>query len=344
MFIHDPFDALVAGLGHEDEVVQADAARLLGELAQRRAVDPLAEYVTTCRYYSKTAGLDALGALGDPAALPALRQLMADPNVDDDWFWYCRRAVLACIAVALLRLGDDSGADYLEERAAKDDDVFFCWYGPAILRLPDEPEAAKRLKALITVEKLGGPGDRRTRNSDPAVVTMKAEALGLLGGDEACRLLRELMTFHSRYVRGRAAQSLLAAEASAEHVAAVEAVADGDETDFARIKASLALVEAGRPERGDFLIRAANSAEDPFDRATAVEALGLVGDAAGIGAVTAELDHDDPYVRQCALEALERLDVESAVTEAKGRREDENVRVRLQAAKVLAAEAGEGRS
>jgi HEAT repeat protein len=332
---------LVAGLRADDEVVHADAARLLGELGQARAVPPLGRYVAECRYYTKTAGLDALGRIGDRAAVPVLKQILADPNVDDDWFWYCRRAVRASAAVALLALGDPSGADDLGELAEKDDDVFFCWYGPSILRLPDEPEAARRLKARITVDALTGPGSRRTRKSDPAVMTMMAEALGLLGGSEACAALRGLLTFHSRYVRGQAALGLLQAGGAADGRRTVEQLLETDGTDFVRIKAGLALVLAGQAGRAGVIAEAAGSLKDAFDRAVAVEALGLAGDPAQAGVIAAQLDHADPYVRQCALEALERLGAGAAQAAAERRLEDDNVRVRLQGAKLLAALDGE---
>lgn len=336
-----PVDVLVAGLRATDEVVQADAARLLGELGRREAVPALVAYVTDCRYYCKTAGIDALARLGDPAVCGDLRRLMADPNVDDDWFWYCRRAVRASAAVALLALGDDSGAAYLKELADTDDDVLLCWYGPAVLRLPDDLTAAREVKALITLDRLAGGGTRRTRHTEPGAVAMKAEALGLIGTPEACRALLELMQFHSRYVRGQAAVSLLGADPGEAHVAAVTAMADSDGADFARVKASVALALAGRCEKVAFLAEAAGSIDDPFDRAVAVEALGIAGDATRADVVASQLAHADAYVRQCALEALERMGAPGARAAAERAAGDASIRVRLQAAKLLAACDGE---
>lgn len=339
----NPFDLLLAALEADDDIVQADAARLLGELGSARALPALGRYVTECRYYSKTAGLDALGRIDDPAAVPVLGHVLAEPNVDDDWFWYCRRAVRASAAVALLALGDGGGAAYLGELADNNDDVFFCWYAPALLRLADDLPGVAQLKARITVESLIKPGRRRTRNSEPGLMAVKTEALGLIGTPEACRAITDhSMIFLSRYVRGQAALSLLGADAGAEHIARVEALLADAGTDFVRIKASLALALAGRPGHVALIAEAAGLLEDAFGRAVAVEALGLVGDAAGAETLEAQLDHGDAYVRQCAIEALERVGTPGAKDAAERMLGDKSVRVRLQAAKLLAAAGGEG--
>jgi len=338
-----PFEMLIAALEAPDRYDQADAARLLGELGRREAVGPLLRYVTESRYYCKAAGLHALARTGDVSACPALRGLVDEPNVVDDWFWVDGRAVRAAAAVSLLALGDDSRADYLAELADAGDDVFFCFYGPALLRLPDRLPAARDLKARITVEAVGDPVPHSVRHTDPARVALKAEVLGLLAGPEACAALGGLMRFHSRYVRGQAAVSLLGADPSDEHVRLVEAMADGDPADFARVKASYVLAALGRRDRIAPIAEAASRLDDPFDRAVAVECLGLLaaGDTAEV--VERQAAHADPYVRQCAVEALERIGAAAAEPIARRCLGDESPRVRLQAAKLLAAREGEGR-
>jgi len=338
-----PLRQLIAGLDAADRYDQAEAARLLGELGRREAVAPLLRYVTGSRYYCKAAGLHALARIGDASVCPTLRGLVDDPNVVDDWFWLDGRAVRAAAAVALLTLGDDSRAGYLAEMADAGHDVFFCFYGPTILRLPDDLAATRDLKARLTVEAVSDPARHSVRHSDPARVTLKAEVFGLLATPEACAALRELMTFHSRYVRGQAAVSLLQADASAEHVRLVEAMADGDAADFARVKGSYALAASGRRGRIAPIAEAAARLDDPFERAAAVECLGLLAASAAAGVIERQASHADPYVRQCAIEALDRLGAEAAERVARQRASDDNLRVRLQAAKVMAARDGEGR-
>jgi len=335
-----PFEMLLDALKSADPLVAADAARLLGELGRREAVPALVDYVRTSRHYHKAGGYHALGQIGDRSAIPVLRKLVADPGVRDDWYWYGCRAVRAGAAVALLALGDDGGADYLRELAEKSNDVFYCWFGPTILRLPGSTPGARELRGRLTVEALLSPVPRSTRLSEPGLMSMKAEALGLLGGEAACAELMGLMKFHSRYVRGAAALALMTASRAPEHVAAVAALADCDPTEFVRIKASLALAQAGQAERAEFIAEMAGKAADAFDRAVAVEALGILGDGQYAAAVSRQLKHADTYVRQCALEALERIDPSRAARAARGMAKDKSPRVRLQAAKILAAEAG----
>jgi len=338
-----PLERLIAGLDAADRYDQADAARLLGELGRRETVGPLVRYVTENRYYCKAAGIHALARIGDASVCPTLRGLVDEPNVVDDWFWVDCRAVRAAAAVALLALGDDSRAGYLGDLAGRNDDVFFCFCGPAILRLPDDLPATRDLKARITVEAVGEPAARGVRHSDPARVALKAEVFGLLATPQACEALRDLASFHSRYVRGQAAVSLLRADPSEKHVRLVEAMADGDPADFACLKASFALATAGRRDRVALIAQAAGGLDDPFDLAVAVECLGLLEDGEQTGVVERQALHADPYVRQCAVEALERIGGPAAVPVARQRLSDDSPRVRLQAAKLLAAQDGEGR-
>ena len=175
--VSKPFNILTSALGHADPIVASHAARALGALGDGRATGPLVEYVTESRFYCKAEGFNALARLGERSACPDIRPLVDEPNVTDDWFWYACRAVRCAAAVALLALGDDSGAAYLNELADRDADVFFCWYAPAILHLTDELEASARIKARITVDRLRGKGGHRPRNTEPATMAVKARAV-----------------------------------------------------------------------------------------------------------------------------------------------------------------------
>jgi HEAT repeat protein len=331
-------DVLLAGLLAEDYLVQADAARLLGELGRREAVGPLVKYVTECRNYAKVAGLEALARIGDKAACPALRRLVEWPNVPDDWYWYCQRSVRAAAAVALLALGEEGGAPYLHLLADKQDDVFFAWFAPAILRLGKGPPAAVEIQARITPEAVLLPGSGRTRYTNPGTAAMAAEALGLLATPRAREQLHELARHWSRYVRGRAAMGLAARGAPEVDVLFVEELAEGDATDFVRIQASLALAKAGKAGWAEKIAAAAGRLRDPFDLAVAVEAVGLSARSRLAPAVRKRLSHADPYVRQTAVEALNRLGGDPALV--RGRVRDPSPRVRLSAAKFLAAREG----
>ena len=328
-------EMLVDALKTGDRIVQAEAARLLGELKRPEAVEPLVDYVTHCRYHAKATGFHALAEIGDRSVCARIRPLVDLPNCSDDWYWYGCKSVRTAAAVALLRLVDEAGAGYLRQQADAADDVFYAWFGPAILRLSDELPAAREMKARITVEALHGEGARRTRITEPGIVTMVSEALGLIGTEEACAALRTLLGWRSRYTRGQAALSLMAAAPTEENRAAVAEVAANDATDFGRVKASLALALAGDAGRLDAVVAAATGPDDAFDRAVAIESLGLAGHAEHVSVAERALNEDDEYVRQCAVEALERLGADADCVAAC--RHDASIRVRMQAEKFFAA-------
>jgi len=338
--VTDYFDRLTAALDHEDILVAAHAARLLGQVGRREAVAPLIRYVTESPFYTKVAGLTALARIGDPSACDPLAALVDHPNVADDWFWYACRSVRGAAAVALLAMNDPRGAPYLNELADRDDDVVFVWWGVAILRLPNHLPETAALKGRITVEALRRPGDRGVRCSDAATLAMKAAVAEMLGNDEACELLRELMTHGSRYVRGQAAVSLLLASPTEDHVALVRRMAAEDSTEFGRMKAAFALARTGCKEMLAPITHAAEAADDPFDRAAAVEGLGLLGHKDDLPTVLAQASHDDAYVRLCAVEAADRIAPTARNVTALARRladNDPDPRVQLQAAKLLVA-------
>jgi len=337
---YDPMEVLLDGLRTDERLVQAEAARLLGELRSPRAVGPLVDYVRHARWHAKTAGFHALAQIGDRSVCDAIRHLVDNPNCSDDWYWYGCRSVRAAAAIALLALGDQTGAGYLHELADRDDNVFYAWFAPAILRLPDDPPAAVRLKARLTVGRVCGEDAAPVRRTEPGALTMAAEALGLLGGAEACERLMELLSFRSRYVRGQAAVSLLSCSTADEHLTAVAELAESDPTDFARIRAAQALCAAGRMEYAEQVRSAVERCADPFDRAVALQVLGSLGRAEDRDLVLGMLSHPDGYVRQCAVEALERIG-DAPETALAACRKDPDVRVRMQTAKYdLAREGG----
>lgn len=92
---------LVAALAEENRDVRWAAIEALGELANPKAVPALVEYLKRQEAYrwGKRLVANALGAIGDPAAVDALAGLLAD----DDAF------VRRTAAFALLRIGDAAG-------------------------------------------------------------------------------------------------------------------------------------------------------------------------------------------------------------------------------------------
>lgn len=334
-----PPPVLLEALKLDDPILPADAARLLGDLGSPAAVGPLIEYVQTSGYYAKTAGMDALGRLGDGGVCGALRALADDPRVDDDsGWWYGSTSVRLAAAIALLALGDDSRGEWLldDDKSKTEIDrkewALFAWFAPAVLRLPDGLDATRRLKRRITVEALSADSREAHR------FIHRCDALGLLGTDAAVSVLVAMLGHASRYVRGRAAVNLLRASDRGYHADRVVWVAHNDPTDFARVKACEALSHHGRHLYGRRLKAMFDTAlYDPFDRAAATESLGLLGDVSALEILAQHTRNDDPYVRLCAVEALERLGTPPALVALNERADDKDLRVRMQVAKAMAA-------
>jgi HEAT repeat protein len=327
---------LLDGLADDDLVIQADAARLLGDLGSRRATAALVHYVRTDRRYAKTAGLDALARLGDPAVCADLRPLVDQPNCFDDHWWYGRMSVRVAAALALLSLGDETGVPFLtESRSDERDWALFSWYAPTVLQLPDRSAAVRRVQARVTVEALLPEG-----KDDPGQLVVICRALSLLGTPAARDRLVGLTTHRSRYVRARAAQGLAAMSSRPEDLVRVTTMARGDSTRFVRLKASEALVlrDAGL-RYAESVARAAREARDPFDRAAALDSLGVLARDEYAPAAIAALRESDAYVRLAAAAALDRIGSTRAVDAVRTVRHDSDLRVRLQAAKCLAAHA-----
>lgn len=332
------FGVLVGALRDGDLVVRAEAARLLGEVGSGRAVEPLLEYLRVDRHYTKMTALRALAQIGDRSVVDELAGLVENPNAHDDWYWHGRKTLRAAAAVALLQLDSEAGVWYLNELAEKDDDSFFAWFAAEILRLPCESEAVCALQGLLTAESICRKGGRGIRDTDPGLLCLEAEALGVLA-DEPSRLrLEELLSFHSRYVRGQAALSLVESGANDARLGLVRSVAEGDSAEYARLKASLGMWRAtGEDGWLDAVRSTAGGAEAAFDRAAGIEMLGQARRAADEGFIIGQLSDEDWYVRACAVEALDRLGGFVAESAARGLADDGSQRVRMQVAALVAS-------
>lgn len=169
-------DALIERLGDDEEEVRVMAAGYLAQVGARAAVPALIGLTGAPRSARlRHAALDALGAIGDPAAGPALIAALADPD-----------PILARAAAdALAYLGDPATARALAGAARHDDATrpyaIRAW-GAALRDRPD-PAARKTLEELATLASpasalaaigaLAAMGDRAAR---PTLATLVAGA------------------------------------------------------------------------------------------------------------------------------------------------------------------------
>ena len=331
--LHQLLNALHSG----DPVIQAHAARLLGELKAKEAVGPLVKYVTECRYYAKTAGFNALMEIGDISVIPDIAPLIEKPNVPIDDHWYQSICVQSAAALTNVVLGGSEGGSFFDRvKTEKGVDwkffIFCLWYSPFILQLQGTSPALMALKQL-TRELVF---NKRFYQAERA--TMAARAMAVIKGAEAGSHLRwYINSFQSRYVRGHGAFNLLVAENSEENAALLSDIYKNDATEFVKIQSAAGLYNSERDDYLDYIIDRAGKASDIIDRTTAIEALGIKPADPGNKVLLDNLQHADPYVRFCAIEALEKIkDLEQPGIEQM-LTNDENIRVQLQVARYILA-------
>ena len=323
------------GLNMDDPILQADSARLLGELGWPEAIDPLLDYVITSPRYEKNAGLDALRRIGRADVCEQIVPLIDAPNVYDDYYWYCADAIRAAAALTVLALDPSQNTGYFERQYATPDNFKFIWfchyYSPVILSLPETDERISRLRQWV-IERLL---QRKTWQPDQLV--MMSKALGRLGGSAAHNQLKWFLRFPSRYVRGEAIFSLLRSAPTAEHIALAKRLQVQDPADYVILKSAAALCLAGELRYAAILRTTLAEAQDAFVKATAMELLALLRQEEDIPLLQEGLSDKDPYVRLCAIEALEGSAPHALQSLERCLETDPHPRVRLQAAKTILA-------
>ena len=233
-----PLETLREGLAHSDPLVAAEAARLIGEWNGTALIPDLIDYARHNRFYSKVASFYALASLSAKEAIPHLAQLVEDPNVSDDWYWYGAKGVRTAAAVSLLQLGNKAGVPWLGGLAEKKSDVFFRWFAPTLLRLKPVPE----LHAYLTLQNLCDVDRQKSFDgaefSEPGRLCMLCEALGLIDDPAAAPRIEFYFNHYSRFVRGRAYRSLHLRQPGNATSAKIAAAAKKHATDFDRLVAA----------------------------------------------------------------------------------------------------------
>lgn len=294
----NPTEIFKSGLKHPEPLVNAEAARLIGEWGIRELIPELIENARISRFYSKTTTFYALAALKAEEAIPHLTALVSEPNVSDDWYWTGYKGVRTAAAVSLLQLGSDAGLPHLLELAEKKDFVLYRWFAPALLKLK-KPE----LLTYLTLENIcdetkqknyGPSGDY----SEPGMLTVMCEALGLLNDPKATQRIEFYMGHYSRFLRGQVYRSLYLRHPDKTTAEKITANAKKHGTDFDR------LVTAETHKDSATLVEIAKKAPAFFDRGSAIDSLAKIGSPDLLEAGTAALKDPELYVRQCAVEAL----------------------------------------
>jgi len=307
-------DAIEAGKAERDvNDANVAIATALGALGARQAVPALARLAGTSDAFTKVAAIDALGAIGDPAAVDPLLATVGDEQAEP---FAVKKALLA-----LGRLGDARAVPTVVRMLFAE--------RPGVSFFPEAAFAGSQLGPAMSgplVAVLEGRDAELARwaaghNVHPAALRAKAaQLLGDVGGPEAVPALVAALGYvgdspeAQLFVRAFAAESLgrlRAAEAVAPLAAALVKERDGD----LRERYQDALARIGDPAALPAL-RAAAGAGPAEQREASLEALSRLGGQAERPLVEAgrrACGEGCPVARARALDGmLARLDAAQA--------------------------------
>lgn len=269
--------------------------KTLGEIGSDQAVDKICEMLQDPNEDTRIAAATALGSIGDKSAVGAL----CDALKRDD-----EASVHGAVAQALGNIGDKRAVDPL------------CTFLIDVLdsRSPRN-EANKRIRPNI-------------ENS----AARAAEALGIIGDEEAAPTLRNVLP-RSAKVRRSAAEALgkIGDQKSSEHYRNI--LRTGSHAQ----RAQAAEILGGVGERRDVdLLCSALRDEYPSVRREAAQALGRLGISGSIAPLCSALQDDDFRVRRCASEALSEIgDAQQAIAPLCNALQDTHYTVRESTARTL---------
>jgi HEAT repeat protein len=295
----------VSGLGDEDHNVRRDAAVVLGELGDPRAVEPLIAALRNKDWEMLQVAVEALVKIGRPTVGPLIAALGDEDS-------YVRQAA----AVALGAIGDPRAVEPLS----------------AALR---DGNSYVRRAAAEALGRLGGPHAvgpliAALRDEDERIREAAAEALGRLGDPRAVGPLIAALRDEDSYVRREATEALVKIDGPAVEplIAALR-----DEDERIREAAAEALGRLGDPRAVGPLIAALRD-EDSDVRQAAAEALVKIGGPA-VEPLSAALGDEDRDVRRVAAGALGAIGDPRAVEPLSAALRDEKWIVRQAAAGAL---------
>jgi HEAT repeat protein len=317
---------------HPEPFVRAEGARLLGELREPAAVPYLTGMLLKDHWYSKITAVYALAAIKDRRCIPVLRSIARGPLVFDFSGMYNHDMIRIAAAMALLMWNDSSGIDNIHDLLRSKTSEAYIHIGPSILALPDSP-AAKKLKEQISFEYLQKSSQGFQSSFQSGMQLRIVQALAYFRNDKALPLIKKYLQHFSPYVRAGAAQSLLRYRNSPEHLRLLARLLGREKAAFTRtILAQLLIQHSHRSDLLPVIIRSLHHT-DYFIRATAVDALSVVGQCETAVRIVPMLDDEHFYVRVCAIDALEKMRYATVSDRIEKMLHDENPRVRLQAAK-----------
>ena len=270
----DAVEPLTAALGDPNTWVREAAIKALGEIADQRAVEPLAGLLSDQSedLRVREAAAEALGVIGDPVAVEPLLAVLAWASTDRDSEGFLRHedeALHAAVASAIGKIGAPALGTFM--------DAFRGW------------DRGQRLRAVGALDELGWQPDRTEVGACYWAVKRQWGKCVEVGSPAVETLIRYL---GSSYVN--------------DYEAAVTALGEiGDRRAVEPLIAALADgAEYPRLDRG---LDASGET-----RKAAAEALGKIGDACAVGPLIAALEDKDKRVGEAAAAALDQMGISEA--------------------------------
>ncbi|MFT4606174.1 MAG: HEAT repeat protein, partial [Rhodothermales bacterium] len=320
-------DAFIGALGDEDEQIRRQAAHMLGEIEDERAIPALREALKNDSSREvRRAALWALSEMDSQDIMPVLLDLAADETDAE------ARRQLAWMIGENADHGDSRAGEVLT-RLLKDSDAEVrataVWglaemeYTPAlnaIVAMTEDNNDEVRERAVWAVSELAedAPTDeavaaltRAMGSGNAGVRETAAWALGEIEDPRAVKVLTKALKDGDREVRRRAAHALHEIDTEASHRALSAAIGDSDVN--VRRMAMEALGELEDPESIGVLEEAARDSDQSV-RHAAIHALSDMEDQRAAAALIRGLEDASPEIRKYSAHGLGELESTPAMT------------------------------
>lgn len=194
---HDPraVDALLPDLSDSDWRVRRNAAQALGALRDPRAVEPLLQSLKDRTFTVRQRAIVALGRIKDPGALPALLEVLLDNRRES---YEASKAIKKYGKKALPELAKAFERSNNKELMMLLIEMKYQGALDLILKLLESAELSEHLTAI---QELGKLGDKKAiphlmgqlNSNDPMIQGETVRALGKLGATESIPTLLDLL-------------------------------------------------------------------------------------------------------------------------------------------------------
>lgn len=281
---------------HADDNVAVAAIEALGRIGGGAAVDALLAALGSGNFFRIFPAIDVLGRSGDPAVVPPLMGLLADP-------FYVSEA-----ARALGRTGQEAAVPALVGLLQRGNDAVMRVAAVALVEIHEAQVqrfggtrvVRSALRTRPTLDELGRRLTRCLAGADAAEKAALSRLLGWVGGPEAASGLLALLDAEATVARAAASALMdLGPEADAP---ILQALREGDSARRLLLLPMVARRSSAVPE----VVHCLEDREGAV-RALAADTLSRMGDPSAVRALFERLSDEDSRVVQAAVGAIQSL-------------------------------------